>query len=100
VATINEFTTGLIPASIVIELGLNYSLEHLTNDHWKLVNSRVESGFLVHFSRNRRRDSEVERYLLDPRRQYRTAYAHHEPDGWCTFKTLDGALQRVRTRQG
>jgi ADP-ribosylglycohydrolase len=89
-ATVEDFRAGTIHASIVIEMGLDYPLEHLRQDHDKLVNSQVAAGFLVHFQRGRSRDPRLEEYLLDEQRTYRTAYAHHSPDGGCVFKTLDG----------
>jgi hypothetical protein len=89
-ATLEDFRDGRIPAAIVIEVGLDYGLDHLRNDHDKLVNSEVESGFLIHFSRAKPRNLNTEDYLLGAERAHRTAYAHHEPNGICTFKTLDG----------
>jgi hypothetical protein len=90
-ATLEEFRQGRIAASIVIEIGLDYGLDHLRNDHDKLVNSEVEAGFLIHFSRAKPRDLATEEYLLSTKRAHRTAYAHHDSTGICTFKNLDGA---------
>jgi len=47
----NEFYNGRIRPSIVIEVGLNYSLRHLRADAAKLRNSGIENSFLVHLVR-------------------------------------------------
>ncbi|MBN1173561.1 MAG: hypothetical protein JXA67_15430 [Micromonosporaceae bacterium] len=88
-ATLEQFCAGRIDAAIVIEMGLDYSLDHLSGDHEKLLNSGVAAGFLVHFSRKGRRDPAVEDLILNPTYPVKTVYAHHGPDGVCTFKTLD-----------
>ncbi len=95
-ATLEQFRQGRIAASIVIEVGLDYGLNHLSGDHEKLLNSRVESGFLIHFSRDKPRDVATEDYLLDIERAHRIAYAHHERSGVCAFKTLDGTTLQTR----
>ena len=95
-ASVDQFLDGRIAASIVIEMGLDYPLSHLQADHEKLVNSEVIAGFLVHFGRKRPRDIATEQYLLDSGRVHRTAYAHHAPDGTCTFKTLDGPVRQAQ----
>jgi hypothetical protein len=43
-----EFTEGRIPPKFVVELGLNYNLDHLKLDDEKLNNSKIEYGYLVH----------------------------------------------------
>ena len=55
-ATITEFFNGHITPSFVVELGLNYGINHLIDDHEKLINSKINTissdgdmrGYLVH----------------------------------------------------
>jgi len=46
--TVTDFTNGHISPAFVVELGLNYGLDHLTNDYTKLINSNCNQGYLVH----------------------------------------------------
>jgi hypothetical protein len=46
--TVKEFSEGRIPPAFVVEMGLNYDLEHLRNDDEKLENSGCEYGYLIH----------------------------------------------------
>jgi hypothetical protein len=47
--TVQDFTAGLIPPAFIVEIGLNYGLDHLRNDDVKMVNSGYSSnGYLVH----------------------------------------------------
>lgn len=46
--TVREFRNGLVTPDFVVELGLNYKLTHLQEDHRKLKNSHCENGYLVH----------------------------------------------------
>jgi hypothetical protein len=45
-----DFIHGRIPPAFVVEMGLNYGLEHLTNDCYKLTNSECKNGYLIHLS--------------------------------------------------
>ncbi len=46
--TLNKFATGRIRPAFVVEMGLNYGLDHLKNDDSKLENSGCSNGYLVH----------------------------------------------------
>ncbi len=46
--TVKEFSEGRIPPAFVVEMGLNYDLEHLQNDDEKLENSECKDGYLIH----------------------------------------------------
>jgi hypothetical protein len=46
--TIEDFTAGRIRPVFVVEMGLNYGLDHLQNDDVKLRNSDCQHGYLVH----------------------------------------------------
>ena len=50
-ASLDQFTEGRISAPIVVELGLDYTDTHLTEDLDKLENSQVSHAYLVHLSR-------------------------------------------------
>lgn len=43
-----DFAKGLIKPDFVIEIGLNYGLDHLSQDDSKLVNSECDNGYLIH----------------------------------------------------
>ena len=47
----DNFQLGLIKPGVVIEIGLDYDLDHLEQDEIKLRNSDVRHGYLVHFAR-------------------------------------------------
>jgi hypothetical protein len=48
---LRHFADGWLPAPIVIEMGLNYNLEHYEQDRSKLLNSEVYRGYLIHLLR-------------------------------------------------
>jgi hypothetical protein len=53
VQTIEQFIHGRIAAPIVVELGLCYQDVHLNGDIGKLLASKIQHPYLVHFSRLR-----------------------------------------------
>lgn len=71
----SEFREGRVRPSIVIEVGLDYNLAHLTEDAAKLKNSGIEDSYLVHLVRHDVADNfdAVEQFLLGC--GLRTAYA-------------------------
>lgn len=46
--TVEDFTSGRIAPAFVIEIGLNYGLNHLKSDDKKLKNSGCPNGYLLH----------------------------------------------------
>lgn len=62
----SDFREGRVRPSIVIEVGLNYKLAHLTADAEKLKNSGIEDSYLVHLVHEEFADDfdAVERFLL------------------------------------
>ena len=62
----SEFREGRVRPSIVIEVGLDYVLAHLTADAAKLKNSGIEDSYLVHLVRQDVTDNfdAVEQFLL------------------------------------
>jgi hypothetical protein len=46
--TVEDFTAGRIRPAFVVEMGLNYGLDHLKDDDRKLKNSGCCCGYLVH----------------------------------------------------
>ncbi len=79
-ASLDQFSAGRIDAPIVIEVGLDYGLTHLRQDHDKLLHSRVRMPYLLHLSRIAMRDQdETESLLCEPSAPIRTAYVHHDP---------------------
>ena len=63
----NDFRQGRIRPSIVIEVGLDYDLAHLSQDAAKLKNSGIENSYLVHLVRQDVADdfAAVEKFLLN-----------------------------------
>lgn len=78
-----HFAQGWLPAPIVIEMGLNYSLEHYEQDRSKLINSKVYRGYLVHLLRE---------YPDDVREQASVECDEHHPQ-------IQTAFGRIRARQ-
>ena len=62
----SDFRVGRVRPSIVIEVGLDYVLAHLTADAAKLKNSGIEDSYLVHLVRQDVTDNfdAVEQFLL------------------------------------
>ncbi|GMT50264.1 MAG: hypothetical protein IEMM0008_1803 [bacterium] len=50
-STIKDFRYGRIKPFIAIELGLDYKLDHLDQDLYKLKNSEIKHGYLIHLVR-------------------------------------------------
>ncbi len=50
-STIKDFRYGRIKPFIAIELGLDYKLDHLDQDLYKLKNSEIKNGYLIHLVR-------------------------------------------------
>ena len=48
---VRNFQLGLIKPGVVIEIGLDYGLEHLKQDQIKMKNSKVRHGYLIHLAR-------------------------------------------------
>lgn len=69
-----HFADGRLPAPIVIEMGLNYSLEHFEQDRSKLVNSRVYRGYLIHLLREYPEDIREKTSICESFSQIQTAY--------------------------
>jgi hypothetical protein len=74
---IPSFAEGWLPAPIVIEMGLNYSLRHYEQDRSKLINSKVYRGYLIHLLRgypeDTRETDSIQR--VDPEGRVKTAFA-------------------------
>ena len=74
---IDMFLEGRLPAPIVLEIGLDYDVEHLAYDAKKLINSKPKFGYLVHLVRNVPSDAMTEQIILglEAKTGIRTAYA-------------------------
>lgn len=88
-ATLDDLTSGRIEAPIVIEMGLNYRHDHLSQDYLKLLANGARHGYLVHLSRGRGWDRQVEDFLLEESRDraMKIAIGHWEV-GRRAVKTL------------
>ncbi len=90
-ASIDQFRLGRIAAPIVIELGLGYWDTHLRADHKKLMDSKIQHGYLVHLSRMpsaRRKRTEK---LINGMQKVQVVYVHHDiPNRRVSYKALDG----------
>ena len=84
----DSFQLGLIKPGVVIELGLDYDLNHLKQDEMKLINSDVRHGYLVHFARptgEPQNLTELEQFInqvikTEQERNIRIAYAQVDQD--------------------
>lgn len=76
-ASTEGFCSGRIIAPIVIEMGLNYDEGHLAGDVEKLLNSKVEFGYVVHLLRDKKEDLLLEETIhsLDPNGTIRVGFA-------------------------
>ena len=83
--SINDFIYGRIEAPIVIEMGLNYGTEHLTEDFKKIKNSNVYRGYLLHLVRKEVIcDNSIEPLMLKIEEQYKNikvGYVRHVSNG-------------------
>jgi hypothetical protein len=76
-ATLDEFLSGTIRPSLVIEMGLDYRYDHLMKDVRKLKNSGIRDSYVIHLVRQDVPDNfeSVEGLLLDC--GFRSAYVRH-----------------------
>ena len=83
--SINDFIYGRIEAPIVVEMGLNYKIDHFTEDFKKLKNSNVYRGYLLHLVRKEVvNDNSIEPLLLKIEEQYKNikvGYVRHTAKG-------------------
>ncbi|MFC2145628.1 hypothetical protein ACFLQQ_04785, partial [Actinomycetota bacterium] len=82
--SLNDFINGRIEAPIVIEMGLNYDIEHLIDDLKKLKNSEVYCGYLIHLVRKEQNYEykNFEEILLEIEKKYPSigvGYVKHQP---------------------
>ncbi|MGO9466141.1 MAG: hypothetical protein ACLQIB_02690 [Isosphaeraceae bacterium] len=92
-SSVEAFRRGNIPAPIVIELGLDYGAAHLGQDAEKLIQSRVQHGYLVQFTRRATSEKET-KLVLDPGGATKVAFACTAEPG--RFKRVNG--DRIETR--
>lgn len=95
-ATLDHIRTGRVAAPIVIEFGLNYLFKHLKQDYDKVLASNVEAPYLVHLTRDVRRDAHSEQFILDGDREHRIkiAYAHAGEGGDTAYKLTNDDVIR------
>jgi hypothetical protein len=72
----DHFTGGYIEAGIAIEMGLNASKDHLSDDWVKLQTNRVRAGYLVDLRRGKSADDATLELILSRNPSIRSAYAH------------------------
>lgn len=90
-ATLDEFCEGRITAGVVIELGLNYDLLHLSDDAAKLENSQVARAYVINLVRSRGPDRSVKNWVQSYAGPVRVGYVHHDGHArTCEIKTVDG----------
>ncbi|HEO65745.1 MAG TPA: hypothetical protein ENI73_07730 [Spirochaetes bacterium] len=67
-STIKDFRYGRIKPFIAMELGLDYKLDHLDQDLYKLKNSEIQYGYLIHLIREQYVSdhfNDMERFILE-----------------------------------
>lgn len=85
-----QFAQGRLAAPIAIEMGLNYGIFHFYNHADKLLNSRVQHGYIVHLTRDVAYDPAIESaiHALTRYSSLKVAFAHV---AWCNkFRKLIG----------
>lgn len=93
--TLEQFLQGRIEPPIVIEVGLDYGLEHLKGDICKLLTSQVQHPYLIHLSRIGPRDKKVEdriNGIAASAPRLRVAYVHHGTGGVAVKRLNDSAV--------
>jgi hypothetical protein len=89
-----DFARGTPPATIAIELGLDYGFHHLDGDLKKFERNDVQYAYIVHLSRVRTKQSvEIERLIeAAESTKVKTAFAHLDVSNhtW-VCKNLDGS---------
>ena len=88
--SVEAFRRGNIPAPIVIELGLDYGAAHLGQDADKLIQSQVQHGYLVHFTRRSATENET-RLVLNPGGTTKVAFASTAAPR--QFKRVNGRIE-------
>jgi hypothetical protein len=90
-ATLSQFLEGRIAAPLVVEVGLDYGLDHLAKDVEKLVNSQVPVPYLLHLSRvGLRNQRETESYIHGLGSDIHVAYVQIDPSNGARWvKHLD-----------
>jgi len=81
--TVKHFTAGRIRPVFVVEMGLNYKIDHLKNDNVKLANSGCGDGYLVHLWQPHKRihPAEIDRLQTWCRDKCKVAVAVFTSDG-------------------
>ncbi|MEI8373457.1 MAG: hypothetical protein WCJ35_11575 [Planctomycetota bacterium] len=84
---LRHFADGWLPVPIVIEMGLNYSLEHYEQDRSKLVNSSVHRGYLIHLLRE---------YPDDIREKASIEFRENDPQIQTAYGRVRGVHQQIK----
>lgn len=74
--TLSDLIEGRFRSPIALELGLDYSLDHLQGDLDKLQHNSVMHPYVVHFSRRRTRHATAVEESILGAGHARTAFAH------------------------
>lgn len=92
---LTEFRKGKIKPDFAIEVGLDYDLKHLKNDSSKLLNSQIESGYLIHLVRHGVNDNfqAVEKYILGCK--WNTSYARITKSGGYVKFINDSTIEPI-----
>ncbi|MBW7899724.1 hypothetical protein B188_28370 [Candidatus Brocadiaceae bacterium B188] len=101
--SLRDFSTGRIVPPIVIEMGLNYGEGHLALDAEKLLNSRVQHGYLVHLVREMPHDPTIDETIERLRSEgtVKVAFARYDESGRKYAKLLaDPQIREVSSVAG
>ena len=93
--TLEQFQEGRIEPPIVIEIGLDYGLEHLNGDIDKLLTSKVQHPYVIHLSRIGPRAKRVEdriNGLATSAPCLQAAYVYHGTGGVAVKRLNDSAV--------
>jgi hypothetical protein len=96
-ASLSDFQDGRIRPSLVIEMGLDYKYEHLSNDEQKLRNSGIADSYLIHLARQDVTDNfpKVESLLL--KCGFKSAYVCHHRGKTARYKLVgDDSVTEVQ----
>lgn len=87
---LKDFSNGRLVPPIAIEMGLNYGEGHLAADAEKLLNSKIQHGYLVHLVRELPHDPTINQTIekFQSEKSIRIAFARYE-QGRKYLKLLD-----------
>ena len=99
-ASLDDFRhgRGSIVPKVVIEIGLDYGIDHLNQDIFKLENSGIVAPYIVDLSRSNSHKTQIEDRICESKERVQCAYAHHSKAGLRRSKLIREAVTQPGRR--